>query len=48
MNTNIDTIQKEISQLFGKYKIPAITKNLPPENLQEWSMKVAVHFKLDE
>ncbi len=48
MNTNIDSIQKEIDQLFGKYKIPAITKNLPPENLQEWSMKVATHFKLDE
>jgi len=48
MNTNIDTIQKEISQLFSKYKIPTITKNLPMENLQEWSVKVAIHFQLDE
>ncbi len=48
MNTNIDTIQKEIDQLFKKYGIPALTKNLPMENLQEWSRKVAIHFKLDE
>jgi len=48
MNINIDTIQKEIDQLFGKYKIPALTKNLPMQNLQEWSIKVAKHFKLDE
>jgi hypothetical protein len=48
MNINIDTIQKEIDHLFGKYKIPAITKNLPMENLQEWSIKVASHFDVDE
>ncbi|MDP8211761.1 MAG: hypothetical protein P9X22_00535 [Candidatus Zapsychrus exili] len=48
MNINIDTIQKEINQLFDKYKIPAITKNLPIKNLQVWSKNVAIHFKLDE
>ncbi len=48
MNININTIQKEIDQLFNKYKIPAITKNLPMENLQEWARKVAKHFKLNE
>jgi hypothetical protein len=48
MNIDIDTIQKEIDQLFHKYEIPAITKNLPMENLQVWSRKVATHFKLDE
>jgi len=48
MSIDINTIQKEIDRLFGKYKIPAITKNLPMENLHEWSKKVAAHFKLDE
>lgn len=45
MNTN--TTQKEIDSLFGKYKIPALTKNLPMKNLQIWSSKVAQHFGLD-
>lgn len=48
MNSNIDTIQKEVDRLFRKYAIPAATKNLPMGNLQEWSRKVAIHFELDE
>ncbi len=44
----IDEIQSEISNLFGKYKIPVITKNIPIENLHRWSSEVAAHFKLDE
>ena len=47
MNTNIDIIQKEIDQLFGKYKIRAISKNLPMPNLQIWATKVSQHFNLD-
>ena len=34
MNISIDAIQKEIDRLFIKHNIPAITKNLPMENLQ--------------
>ena len=48
MKNNIDNIQKEISQLFCEYNIPVFTKNLPMKNLQEWSKKVAFHYKLDE
>ncbi len=44
---NIDEIQKEINRLFGKYSIPAITKNLPMENLHKWSDSVSKHFNLD-
>lgn len=43
----IDEIQKEIDKLFTKYKIPALTHNLPMENLHTWADKVAYHFKLD-
>ena len=48
MKTNIDEIQKKIDSLFVVYKIPAITKNLPMQNLHEWSSKVAAHFLLEE
>lgn len=44
---NINEIQQEINNLFGKYKIPVITKKLPMQNLQRWSAQVAAHFKLD-
>ncbi len=44
---NINEIQQEIDRLFSKYSIPAITKNLPMENLHKWSAQVAAHFKLD-
>jgi len=44
---NINKIQQEIDRLFGKYNIPAITKNLPAQNMQKWSAQVAVHFNLD-
>ncbi len=47
MNTNIDAIQKEIDLLFSKYNIPAITKNLPMQNLHTWSTKVAQQFNLE-
>ena len=43
----IQGIQKEIARFFKKYKIPAVTHNLPMENLHQWSDKVADHFKLD-
>jgi hypothetical protein len=43
----INRIQKEISELFKKYKIPAVTHNLPMENLHQWAYRVADHFKLD-
>ena len=45
---NINEIQMEIGRLFSKYKIPAITKDIPMENLHRWSGKVAAHFKLDD
>ena len=45
---NIDDIQAEISRLFGKYKIPVITKNIPIENLHRWSSEVSAHFNLNE
>jgi len=45
---NIHEIQKTISDLFSKYKIPVITHNIPIENLHRWSLEVAAHFKLDE
>lgn len=45
---NINEIQTEIGRLFSKYKIPAITKNIPIENLHRWSSEVAAHFNLDE
>ena len=45
---NINEIQSEIGSLFDKYKIPAITKNIPIENLHRWSAEVATHFNLDE
>jgi len=44
---NINEIQMEIGSLFSRYKIPAITKNIPMENLQRWSAEVADHFNLD-
>lgn len=44
----IEKIQKEIMRLFKKYEIPAITHNLPMENLNQWAYEVAVHFKLDQ
>ncbi len=47
MNANIDTIQKEIDQLFEKYEIPVITKNISMPDLQRWSGEVANHFGLD-
>jgi len=43
----IHIIQKEITDLYKKYKIPAVTHNLPMENLHQWAYKVADHFKLD-
>ena len=45
---NINDIQTEIGRLFSKYKIPAITINIPIENLHRWSSEVAAHFNLDE
>ena len=45
---NINEIQTEIGSLFGKYKIPAITTNIPIENLHRWSSEVATHFSLDK
>ena len=44
---NINDIQVEIDRLFGEHEIPAITKNLPMENMQKWSHEVANHFNLD-
>jgi hypothetical protein len=44
---NINEIQMEIGSLFSRYKIPAITKNIPMENLHRWSAEVAAHFNLD-
>lgn len=46
MNT-IDKLQSNINRLFAEYKIPQITRNLPIENLQSWSQKVAKHFELE-
>ena len=40
-------IQKEISNLFDKYKIPVITKNIKIEDLHRWSFKVSTRFNLD-
>ena len=45
---NICEIQKAISDLFSKYKIPVITHKMPMENLHRWSSEVAAHFKLDQ
>lgn len=44
---NISEIQSEISSLFVKYKIPAITGKIPIENLHRWAGEVATHFSLD-
>lgn len=44
---NINEIHKEIDNLFIKYKIPALTKNIPMENLHEWALAVAKKFNLD-
>ena len=44
---NINEIQSEIGSLFNKYKIPAITRNIPIENLHRWSEEVATHFNLN-
>lgn len=43
----IEKTQKEIDMLFRKYKIPALTHNLPMDNLNQWAFKVADHFSLD-
>lgn len=47
MNVNINAIQEEIDQLFEKYEIPVITKNISMQDLQRWSGEVAIHFGLD-
>ena len=44
---NINEIQSEIGRLFNRYKIPAITRNIPIENLHRWSGEVATHFNLN-
>jgi hypothetical protein len=44
---DISEIQTKIGELFNKYNIPAITLNMPMENLHKWSSQVAAHFKLD-
>lgn len=44
----IEKIQEEIAELFRKYKIPALTHNLPMENLNQWAFKVARYFILGE
>ncbi len=44
----INNIQEEINRLFKKYKIPAITHNLPMGNLNQWALKVAAHFSLNQ
>lgn len=44
----INSIQEEIGRLFKKYKVPAITHNLPMDNLNQWAFKVAAHFTLNQ
>src|SRR3989338_7324511 len=44
----IKKIHEVIGEFFKKYKIPAITLNLPIENLGQWAHKVAIHFNLDQ
>lgn len=44
----IQKIQEEIAKLFKKYRIPALTLNLPMENLHQWAYEVANHFHLDQ
>ena len=44
---DINEIQTRIGELFSKYNIPAITLNMPTENLHRWSSQVAAHFKLN-
>lgn len=48
INIEISKIQEEITKLYKTYRIPAVTQNLPMENLHQWSHKVAVHFNLDQ
>lgn len=44
----IKKIHYNIGKLFEKYKIPAITLNLPIEELGQWACRIAEHFKLDQ
>ena len=45
---SINEIHTKIANMFGKYKIPAITNNIKIEDLHRWSSEVAKHFNLDE
>ena len=43
----IQQIQKNIAGLFETYKIPALTLNLPIENLQSWAEDISKRLELD-
>lgn len=45
---DINEIHTKFGELFSKYNIPAITLNMPIENLHRWSSEVSAHFNLDK